>query len=512
MQMLSASFLLLLLLLTKIEVAASSFVPVALGMRRQLIPVPKRPTPPSCASTTTTTTTRSSPKIGHPSSAVAVRLQASSLSSFSLDPTLTEERTQQLFAWIACAMDHDRQQRHHASADTRVDATNEEEEEDAMYEDLANLALPAIFGVTKSQSTVTNDEDFEQWQTLLQRLKSKACQRYPSHVLLLSSYDDALRIASPAPLQEQERNAMGPLGAGQWLGQYPEKFAHSILKLQVDSDHFVTDQEWIQSLPRTCRQTIGKVMTELVECQNNNSGNHNNDDNTDSGGCYELRAIQPNVPAPQSTYHHFRCVIQHQVRLAEQQAAVATDDDSTTTSMDDDDDEDSPRQRQDEQDDYGNCFFNSILEGVERFVMSLEQCGSILEYRSCNQQVIAFCHLIAKGQTIRGQWFYASDEASRMRLLFHAIWYMVHKATEINHQQATATATASEKAVHGDASGNNSTPPRATATVTAVDLGPNGIDGRYMAHAKLKQKYGFELYEDWPKVADYRGSFWSLDS
>ena len=41
-----------------------------------------------------------------------------------------------------------------------------------------------------------------------------------------------------------------------------------------------------------------------------------------------------------------------------------------------------------------------------------------------------------------------------------------------------------------------------------VYLGPNGIDGKLDAHAKLKQRYGFQLVEDWPVAADYRGPFW----
>ena len=88
-------------------------------------------------------------------------------------------------------------------------------------------------------------------------------------------------------------------------------------------------------------------------------------------------------------------------------------------------------------------------------------------------QVIAFAHEIQKGSVLRGQWFYADDEAARSYVWFHATRELVQRAI-------------------------------ATDGVEVVDLGPSGSD----SFSALKSKYGFASVVEWPSVANYRGPFW----
>ena len=86
-------------------------------------------------------------------------------------------------------------------------------------------------------------------------------------------------------------------------------------------------------------------------------------------------------------------------------------------------------------------------------------------------------HEVRKGRVLRGQWCYLTDEAAKNYGWFRAVYDIVDRAVQ-------------EK------------------NIDVVDLGPNGVDGKLDAHVKLKQRYGFQLVEDWPAVADYRGLFW----
>ena len=103
--------------------------------------------------------------------------------------------------------------------------------------------------------------------------------------------------------------------------------------------------------------------------------------------------------------------------------------------------------------------------------------GEILEYRNSDGKVIAIAHEVRKGKTIRGQWFYCDDEASKSYVWFHSVYELVRKAIEMDG-------------------------------VTCVDLGPSGSD----AFSKLKDKYGFRSVDDWPAVADYHGDFYYGDN
>ena len=101
--------------------------------------------------------------------------------------------------------------------------------------------------------------------------------------------------------------------------------------------------------------------------------------------------------------------------------------------------------------------------------------GTIYEYR-LNERMVMFIHEVQKGHVLRGQWCYLTDEASTSFGWFRAVRDLVGRAVEED-------------------------------SIDIVDLGPNGSNGRLDSHAELKRRYGFDLVEDWPMVADYRGPF-----
>ena len=118
-------------------------------------------------------------------------------------------------------------------------------------------------------------------------------------------------------------------------------------------------------------------------------------------------------------------------------------------------------------------FLDALSEAVSRYVGTTRMTGEIREYRNAEGKIIAIAHEVRKGRTIRGQWFYADDEASKNYVWFHSVYDLVRRAI--------------------DAEG-----------VDVVDLGPSGSD----AFSELKGKYGFKSVDDWPAVADYQGDFW----
>ena len=163
-------------------------------------------------------------------------------------------------------------------------------------------------------------------------------------------------------------------------------------------------------------------------------------------------------PAPHSSLAVFRCIVEHELRL-KLRGQIEEDDG-------------------DEHDD-ASVFFGAICEAIERFVISTEMAGTIYEYRLHTTDPIAMIvHEVRKGRVLRGQWCYLTDEAAKNYGWFRAVHDLVDRAVQEKED------------------------------IDVVDLGPNGVDGKLDAHAELKQRYGFELVEDWPAVADYRGSFW----
>jgi hypothetical protein len=97
-------------------------------------------------------------------------------------------------------------------------------------------------------------------------------------------------VGEPFSLAEREEASLGAMGAAQWTGQWRTR-PHALLELEglekVD--------EWVKKLPRGCRRT-------LVKANNQNF-------------TVVEKPIYGDQPAPHSSLAHFRCVVEHEVRL-----------------------------------------------------------------------------------------------------------------------------------------------------------------------------------------------------
>jgi hypothetical protein len=213
---------------------------------------------------------------------------------------------------------------------------------------------------------------------------------------------------------EREIASLGAMGAAQWTGQFKTR-PHALLKV----GNLTRVEDWVQTLPRGCKRTIKKALAQNFTVT--------------------TRPIVGGEPAPHSSLAHFRCVVSHEVRL------LAYD---------------------------VNGFFNALEEAISRYMGSTRMAGEIREYRDVNNKVIAIAHEVRKGSTVRGQWFYATDEAAQQYVWFHSVYELVRRAIE-------------------------------TEGVTVVDLGPSGSD----AFSDLKERYGFLSVDDWTSVANYDGPF-----
>lgn len=227
-------------------------------------------------------------------------------------------------------------------------------------------------------------------------------------------------VGDALPTGNRQQHSLGAMGAGQWTGQYKTR-PHALLELKNSKITHVDD--WVKTLPRGCRRTIKRALAQNFTVT--------------------TKPIMGDQPAPHSSLAHFRCVVAHEVRLL-----------SGT---------------------YG--FLEALSEGVSRYMGTTRMTGEIQEYRNATtNKVIAIAHEVRKGKTIRGQWFYADDQAAKNYVWFHSVYKLVERSIEA-----------------GD--------------VTCVDLGPSGSD----AFSELKAKYGFKSVDDWPAVADYTGDFYYLD-
>ena len=230
--------------------------------------------------------------------------------------------------------------------------------------------------------------------------------------------DENLVVGSPYSIQERERGTLGAMGAGQWTGQFRTR-PHGLL----DVRNFSSVSDWSGSLPRGCRRTLARA-----QAQNFTVTSY---------------TIPGSGAAPHSTLSHFRCVMEHEVRLL-----------ASGPSAD------------------ANNFFSALGEAIGRYQNCASQAGEIREYRDEGGRVVAFAQEARKGRVMRGQWFYATDDASKRYVWFHSVQECVRRAIE-------------------------------TEGVDMVDLGPSGTD----AFSELKEKYGFASVADWHTVADYRGPF-----
>lgn len=204
-------------------------------------------------------------------------------------------------------------------------------------------------------------------------------------------------------------------------------------KALLDIRNFTNIDDWVSTLPRGCKRTLRKATPQL---QNFTVSN---------------KLIRGGHPSPHSSYAHFRCVVQHEVRLLSNMYGGGGSGDNTNPGV----------------------FINALAEAISRYMGTTRMAGNIKEYRDSNTNtVIGFAHEVAKGRTVRGQWFYCDDDAATRYVWFHSVYELVKQAIEDDR-------------------------------IDVVDLGPSGSD----AFTELKTKYGFESVVDWPAVADYRGEF-----
>jgi len=210
------------------------------------------------------------------------------------------------------------------------------------------LAFAAIFGEHKSGSTLGAFVD-------------NALAQLPA---------EDTTVGEPLSLKEREGASLGAMGAAQWTGTRRTR-PHALLDVRELS----SVEEWVGRLPRGARRTLSKALAQNFTVI--------------------VRPIRGGEPAPHSTLAHFRCVVEHQMRL------IA----------------DSP-----------NEFFGALNQAVGRYLNSVGQAGEIREYRDAEGRLLAFAHEVTKGRVIRGQWFYSTNKAAKRFVWFHSIQDLVGRA------------------------------------------------------------------------------------
>ena len=238
------------------------------------------------------------------------------------------------------------------------------------------------------------------------KMAAKALKQLPE--------DEEETVGASISRADREMSSLGAMGAAQWTGQFRTR-PHSLLTVT----NYTCLDDWVKTLSRGVKRTLKKANAQNFTVS--------------------TKPIQGDKPAPHSSLAHFRCVLEHEVRLL---AGL-----------------------------HPSGFFDALGAAVGRYVETTRMAGEIQEYRK-DGKVIAFAHEVSKGKTIRGQWFYATDEASKNYVWFHSVQELVKRAIEAED-------------------------------VTVVDLGPSGSD----AFTELKERYGFVSVDDWPAVADYLGPF-----
>jgi len=179
-------------------------------------------------------------------------------------------------------------------------------------------------------------------------------------------------VGQPFNRYEREDASLGAMGWAQISGRWRTR-PHALL----DVRNITHVDEWVSSLPRGVRRTLKKA---------------NNQNFT-----VTVKPIRPNEPAPHSSLAHFRCVVDHEVRI------------------------------------YGGSaqgFFDGIQEAIGRYMGTTRMTGTIREYRNEEGRVIAFAHEVRKGRTIRGQWFYSTSAAAKSYVWFHSVYDLVERAIE----------------------------------------------------------------------------------
>jgi hypothetical protein len=265
--------------------------------------------------------------------------------SIILDPILTDEKVESLFAWVSRAFE------------------GEDEYNNLM------LGFAAVFGTNLPANS----------QPIKMRVRAEKMLK-----------GEEVLTGAPVNKFQREQASLGAMGAGQWLGQYKTR-PHALL----DVSNMTSIEDWTKSLPRGCKRTLNKANAQNFTVT--------------------TKPIQSDESAPHSSLAHFRCVVDHEVRLI---ANIEGDIEG---------------------------FFDALGEAVSRYIGTTRMAGVIQEYRNEDGTVIAFAHEVRKARTVRGQWFYADDESSKSYVWFHSVQELVRRAIE-------------------------------TDGIDTVDLGPSGSD------------------------------------
>mmetsp|Transcript_22390 Transcript_22390/g.51649 ORF Transcript_22390/g.51649 Transcript_22390/m.51649 type:complete len:408 (+) Transcript_22390:54-1277(+) len=272
----------------------------------------------------------------------APRAQQQPQQEFEVTARLSDERVEQLFAWLNRAFAGDARYNNLMLAFAGV--FREKADEDSAFGN-------ALADITNRPGV----------GDALSKLVEEALAEMPAE-------DEA--VGQPFPLRQREQGCLGAMGAGQWTGQYRTR-PHALL----DVRGFASVDEWAASLPRGSRRTLVKANAEDFSVAS--------------------RPIYGGEPAPHSTLAHFRCVVEHEVRLL-----VDSPDD----------------------------FFDALQQGIGRYQNCVSQGGEIREYRDAAGRVLAFSQEATKGRVMRGQWFYATDAAAKRFVWFHSVQELVRRA------------------------------------------------------------------------------------
>lgn len=324
--------------------------------------------------------------------------------SVTINTTLSDTKIKKLFAWIKCAFDFDESDKNDVYA---------------YYYNNIELAIAASFGDNLPKNSLPTK--LMEMALKKEGLLDEQGGGDSSASSTKTKEWEELLVGDIIGRRERESASLGAMGAAQWMGKWMTR-PHSLL----DVRNFTSVDDWINTLPRGCKRTLKKA---TPESQN---------------FTVVAKPIRGGHSAPHSSYGHFRCVAQHEVRLLSNMYGAST-----------------------------GAFVNALAEAISRYMGTTRMIGSIREYRdSSTDKVIGFAHEVTKGRTMRGQWFYCDDDAAKRFVWFHSVRDLVQRAIEDDR-------------------------------IDVVDLGPSGSD----AFTELKQKYGFESVVDWPAAADYSGDF-----
>ena len=317
----------------------------------------------------------------------------------TIDAKLSDAKTKRLFAWIKSAFDY---------SDVESDDKNNIY---AYYYNDIQLAIAATCGDNIPKGS------------LPAKLLDMALEREGLEVDGQNNNNsdkewEELLVGDVVGRRERESASLGAMGAAQWTGRWMTR-PHSLL----DVRNFTSVDDWIKTLPRGCRRTLKKSTPELQNFT------------------VTAKPIRGGHAAPHSSYAHFRCVCEHEVRLLSNRYGEST-----------------------------GAFVNALAEAISRYMGTTRMAGTVREYRdsSSTDRVIGFAREVSKGRVMRGQWFYCDDDAAKRYVWFHSVMDLVQRAIEDER-------------------------------IDTVDLGPSGSD----AFTELKEKYGFLSIVDWPAVADY---------